>query len=501
MEKNRCDFNEDRISVWVDSRVEFLKAVTFTSISSYDARSNRQSIWSTICEGLNNGKISLDQSFDYCYCWKFAVQEREEYINWSDSVRSMDFLLFLFGYVGIFALIAVFIIFSNASPVLSPISEKLKDFCIKFIYTVVPGVVIRWVTFSVDYIFNTRNHVMQVVFGLLVLGGNIIFMLDVLPLLYIFEPDGNHIIFPLFLLFTNAIAFHMCAATDPGRVTPKNVAKLASLYKADGFMYKSGLECRTCRLLKPARSKHCKVCNHCVHRFDHHCIWTNSCIGAGNLRYFLTFLVTLMTMIVNGAIMSIRAMVLVVGHLKMMESGYYDPYTGQVLPITIPVLIQHLFMQQPRCIFLITSLVMLTFLLGLFTFYHIYLLIINQTTNERYKLSSLPGNNNNSSEHSDKQQAELNQSGFKKNQVDLANEMDKSKRNSDMKNDLPVLCKLNNNHVKITDSNLKGTQNLDLFYNRGILYNLKEVFLPWTELQEIKQIKSRNPDTRKHKRT
>lgn len=51
-----------------------------------------------------------------------------------------------------------------------------------------------------------------------------------------------------------------------------------------------GQVCRTCALPKPARSKHCSACQHCVRRFDHHCPWINNDVAEGTLRYFCGFL-------------------------------------------------------------------------------------------------------------------------------------------------------------------------------------------------------------------
>lgn len=48
--------------------------------------------------------------------------------------------------------------------------------------------------------------------------------------------------------------------------------------------------CPTCKIVRPLRAKHCRHCNVCVIRFDHHCPYLNQCVGALNHRYFLLFL-------------------------------------------------------------------------------------------------------------------------------------------------------------------------------------------------------------------
>ncbi|XP_005092976.1 palmitoyltransferase ZDHHC4 [Aplysia californica] len=413
----------------------------------------------------------------------------------------MDFLPFFLGYVGIFGIVAVLVLFANSTPYFSSVSDRIKQIIIRTVHKVVPTFIINLVKDIVHYVFNTRNHVMQFMFGILVVGGNVILMMDVMPLLYIFEPEENHMFLPMVFLFVNLAAFHLSCATDPGHITSSNVAMLASLYKADGIMFKAGSQCSTCKLAKPARSKHCSICNRCVHRFDHHCIWTNNCVGAGNLRWFFGFLWTLVVMVVNGAVMGTRAMMLMVQHLKIMDSGYVDPSTGNVLPVTIPVMIQHLFMQHPRCVFLISSLFMLTVLLGLFTLYHTYLLLNNQTTNERYKIADLPvvklgGHPQDEASHKESTSpgSSENKQQRDKNGRHLSGQ--DQKKNSKSSRKQASSPKSGENRKVENNTAVRGhkcdEKDVSSFYNKGLYQNICEVLFPWSDLAEMQEVAPQN---------
>ena len=60
----------------------------------------------------------------------------------------------------------------------------------------------------------------------------------------------------------------------------------------DNLMYMPGIECSSCKIIKPARSKHCSVCRKCVPLFDHHCFWINNCVTHNNFGSFMFFLAT-----------------------------------------------------------------------------------------------------------------------------------------------------------------------------------------------------------------
>ncbi|XP_030814294.1 probable palmitoyltransferase ZDHHC4 isoform X2 [Camarhynchus parvulus] len=147
------------------------------------------------------------------------------------------------------------------------------------------------------------------------------------------------LLLPYLLLAANLGCFLLCSRADPGTVTKSNAASLAKVYAYDGVLFQRGLVCPTCTLEKPARSKHCSVCRTCVHRFDHHCVWVNNCIGAGNAGAFLLYLLSLTA--TAGAVAAVTAALLI--HVLLLSNAVHGTYLdaqGQEQPVGIPLLVQ-----------------------------------------------------------------------------------------------------------------------------------------------------------------
>lgn len=68
------------------------------------------------------------------------------------------------------------------------------------------------------------------------------------------------------------ISFFLACTVSPGVVTKESVNRFNHV-PFDGLLYVTGKFCKTCRVPKVARSKHCSLCGMCVPIFDHHCIW------------------------------------------------------------------------------------------------------------------------------------------------------------------------------------------------------------------------------------
>eukprot|EP00927_Polykrikos_kofoidii_P053225 TRINITY_DN4749_c0_g2_i1.p1 TRINITY_DN4749_c0_g2~~TRINITY_DN4749_c0_g2_i1.p1 ORF type:complete len:346 (-),score=20.70 TRINITY_DN4749_c0_g2_i1:56-1093(-) len=96
------------------------------------------------------------------------------------------------------------------------------------------------------------------------------------------------------------VSCFMCNLTDPGTPHPDcsdpgpddesdDSLRIRARFLPDGTSWKQKW-CRHCKVWRPPRCGHCKYCNRCVLRLDHHCSWMGTCVGERNLRFFTIFL-------------------------------------------------------------------------------------------------------------------------------------------------------------------------------------------------------------------
>ena len=115
--------------------------------------------------------------------------------------------------------------------------------------------------------------------------------------------------------------------------------------------------CSKCSKYKPDRCHHCRVCNSCVLRMDHHCPWIANCVGFRNHKYF--FLLVLYSALNCWFIVVTMASTVYRAGIDEMDPGYRF---GLVFGMTLAVIMGTL--------------------LGCFFFFHCWLMSNASTTIE-----------------------------------------------------------------------------------------------------------------------
>eukprot|EP00128_Syssomonas_multiformis_P000101 Colp12_sorted_trinity150504_noHs@18610 len=114
-------------------------------------------------------------------------------------------------------------------------------------------------------------------------------------------------IFFAVLILAN-ILFLASVYTDPGFIKTKGVEDLE-----DGLLEQTSDEqpkkiCKKCppTVIKPLRTRHCKECNRCVARFDHHCPYLGQCVGERNHVVFYLFLLVYFPLSITATVLAFQ---------------------------------------------------------------------------------------------------------------------------------------------------------------------------------------------------
>ncbi len=96
---------------------------------------------------------------------------------------------------------------------------------------------------------------------------------------------GKFICVPPFLFCSlmTCVCHSYSMFTDPGKVEPNLIPSEVSAHNDELF-------CKKCNKRRPIRTHHCKVCQRCILKMDHHCPWVANCVGYCNQKFFYQFL-------------------------------------------------------------------------------------------------------------------------------------------------------------------------------------------------------------------
>lgn len=233
------------------------------------------------------------------------------------------------------------------------------------------------------YIFNYPNPVFQLTYLGLSIGGYYIFYLQAFE--YIPNPlvPSIHKYVGSILYLIALSTFFAASLKQPGQVTPKNSDEYTKLFPYDNILFKEAA-CRTCKIQKPARSKHCSVCRTCVPKMDHHCIWINQCVGYGNYKFFLSFLLSHSLICLYAALIGFLTFLHIIISERLLKTGFVDR-DGNRVSANWTIVLQYIIQRYSALFFAEALCLVVGLLLGGFFLYHLYLVKINTTSNERMK--------------------------------------------------------------------------------------------------------------------
>lgn len=185
----------------------------------------------------------------------------------------------------------------------------------------------------------------------------------------LFEPFSwrynVHLLIGIYFFVNFLGNFYLSIVTD--LTSGSNI--LPSVLKADWHY------CPTCTLNAPPRAFHCYVCEKCVLKRDHHCVYTGKCVGYNNQRYYMMTLIYFFLGSLFANYLNIDYTYEMMNTLNWkIIIAFFAPMVGWVLGMTESI-------SFLTCLQCSTCVLCLLLSMGLI-YYHCALIARGQTTNE-----------------------------------------------------------------------------------------------------------------------
>ena len=186
-------------------------------------------------------------------------------------------------------------------------------------------------------------------------------------------------------MLTCYYSYYLACATDPGFIRKGGdkamVERAVKRYDYDDIMFYHKSWCDTCEAPKPARSKHCNLCNMCCEKFDHHCVWINNCVGLHNYKWFMLFLFMHLGICVYGTVVGYFCALHLIDESDLWNKTFVNRQ-GQRFKADWSIILQYLQKEYEMFSIVVFLCGIVTVMLLGFVGFHSYLIWKNYTTNE-----------------------------------------------------------------------------------------------------------------------